>query len=257
MTDVSLSRGWVITEAGTGQVRREGDALELHLEPTAGDRYANAQITDYSYDAFQFTWRPPLRLTVTAQASHAADRLRGTAGFGFWNHPFSPDARLRRTLRLPQAIWFFFGSPPNNMQLAHGVPGFGWKAATIDAGRAAARALVPLALPALLLMQMRPVYERIYPHIQRALAIGECQLDERLLSERHVYRLDWRLDGARFTVDERVVLETPFAPRGPCGFVAWLDNQYAIVTPRGRFGAGVMPVESAQWLRLFDLRIEA
>jgi hypothetical protein len=237
-------------------VRRDEDALLLSIDSGAGDRYSNAQITDYDYRTFEFLWRPPLRLSVTAQASHGGDRLRGTAGFGFWNHPFSPDAQVRRTLRLPQAIWFFFGSPPNDMQLAHGVPGSGWKAASIDAGRPAALALIPLALPALLLMQSRTFYDRLYPGIQRALAIDECLLDDQLLAERHTYSLEWRVNGARFTVDERVVLETSAAPRGPCGFVAWLDNQYAVVTPRGRFGAGVMPVEATEWLRLYDIHIE-
>ena len=115
--------------------RRQGNTTILTWSPkvTAAsgkaytiNGYVNAQISDYP----PFRWRPPLRLTVTAQASSAA--LRGTAGFGFWNHPFSP---VGWSLRLPQAIWFFFGSPPNNMALAQGVPGYGWKAATISANR--------------------------------------------------------------------------------------------------------------------------
>ena len=41
---------------------------------------------------------------------------------------------------LPRAIWFFYGSLPSNMSLALDVPGYGWKAATIDALRPSALA---------------------------------------------------------------------------------------------------------------------
>jgi hypothetical protein len=34
---------------------------------------------------------------------------------------------------LPRAIWFFYASPPSHMDLALDVPGYGWKAAMIDA----------------------------------------------------------------------------------------------------------------------------
>ncbi|MCA9903080.1 MAG: hypothetical protein KC547_04410, partial [Anaerolineae bacterium] len=178
-------------------------------------------------------------------------------GFGFWNHPFSPDVRAHRWPRLPQAIWFFFGSPPNDMQLAYDVPGQGWKAAQIDAGRPQALGLIPLALPALLFLRIPTVYRRIYPKIQHALAIHEAKLDDKLLAETHKYTIEWRADGATFFVDDQAVLKTAAAPRGPCGFIAWLDNQYAIITPQGRFGAGVIPIERDQSLWLDQIVIES
>lgn len=252
-----LDTSWTITQVATSKVSAGEGLLTLHNEPVDA-HYTNAQITDYDYKTFEFRWKPPLRMTIAARASASGDQLRGTAGFGFWNHPFSPDVEhFHRSFQLPQAIWFFFGAPPNAMNLAHGVPGYGWKASMIDAGRRSALALIPLALPAVLLMQLRPLYDLIYPKIQRALAIGECLLDDALLAEMHTYTIDWQHEGAQFSIDGRCAYETPFAPRGACGFVAWIDNQYASVSPRGAFSAGVVPLKQPQSLYISSIRIES
>jgi hypothetical protein len=244
---------WDVSEVGTGRVSHKTGALRMTIQPTL-NAYSNAQIADYRYADFNFRWQPPLRLTVTAWASGGGESLRGTAGFGFWNHPYSPDAS--RLPRLPRAIWWFFASEPSDMALAYGVPGHGWKAATIDATRAAAWSLIPLAPPAALLMRSPDIYARIFPPIQRRLKIAEHLLDPALLAERHTYTLDWRAEGALFAVDGETVLQTPYAPVGSTGFVAWIDNQYAIVTPQGKLGFGIVPVEHEQWLTLEQVKIE-
>ncbi len=248
-----LNPAWEVTEIGSGGVQPTPGALRLTISDGRG-RYNNAQIADYSYADFHFRWRPPLRMTVTAWADSPAEVLGGTAGFGFWNHPFSPDAH--RLPRMPQAIWFFFAGSRSNMALARGVPGHGWKAATLDTARASALALTPLALPAALLMRIPALYARLFPAIQRRLHVGEALLDSAWIAERHTYTLDWRQDGAAFAVDGAAVLETPYAPRGPAGFVAWIDNRYAVVTPQGGLGFGVVPIAGAQSLILEHIRIE-
>ncbi|NDJ60376.1 MAG: hypothetical protein GYB67_04575 [Chloroflexi bacterium] len=248
---------WVISAVGTGRVVVREHNLHLMIPPTPAQTYSNAQITDYTTagaDAFRFGWRPPLRLTVTAYATHPAADLRGTAGFGFWNHPFSPD--VRRLPRLPQAIWFFFGAPPSNMALAQGVPGAGWKAATIDATQPRALALIPAAPFAVALMNLPALERRLWPPIQRALRINEHLIDGALLAERHTYTLDWRMDRAAFAIDGVPIFTPRSAPRGPCGFIAWLDTQFAIVTPRGRIGFGLVPVTHEQTLILERITIE-
>ena len=58
-----------------------------------------------------------LRLRLDARFD---GELRGTAGFGFWNHAFVPG---ERGIRLPQALWFFFSSPPGDIALAKNLPG--------------------------------------------------------------------------------------------------------------------------------------
>lgn len=251
----AISPAWDVAEIGSGIVAPSTEGLRLTVNPTAERQYSNAQISDYYMRdedklRFDFRWRPPLRMTVTAWTK--VGKPVGTAGFGFWNHPFSPD--IKRLPRLPQAIWFFFGSPPNNMQLAYGVPGHGWKAATIDATRALY--LAPFALPAVLLMRIPRLYKRLWQPIQRRLNIGEAALDVGLLASRHTYRIDWQVNRAIFTIDDNVVLETPFAPRGALGFVAWVDNQYAIVTPQGNFGFGVIKVEQEQTMVLEQVVID-
>lgn len=218
-------------------------------------RYTDAQIDDYQgLPRRQFPWRPPVTLRVRARFSHPADQLKGTAGFGFWNDPFAMTGR--RIPALPRAVWFFFASPPSDMALALNVPGFGWKAATLDAIRLPALVLAPAAPLAIALINLRPLYRWLWPPIQRALAIGEASLEGFAdMTTWHDYRLEWRSNSAHFYVDDRLALETPFAPRGPLGFVMWLDNQYAIANPQGRFGWGVLDAPGEQWMAVEDFSI--
>lgn len=248
LTDGSLRPDIRVTEIGSGTVRMIDGVLNLTNAPDTG--YSDAQISDYTEASFR--WRPPLTLTVKARASSAA--ITGTAGFGFWNQPFMPG---QYRLRLPQAIWFFFGSPPNNMQLAQSVPGWGWKVATINARRWQFLALVPAAPLGVLLMRVPTLYRRLWPIGQRAIGVSERLLSSDLLSTWHTYTLDWRTDGATFAVDGEIVHESPVAPGGPLGFVAWIDNQYAIVTPQGRFGFGLLPLTTSQTLQLETIRIDS
>lgn len=243
---------WRLTAIGPARARPAPRQLELTAGPAAPGVYSDAQISDYGAAA-GFRWRPPLRLTVRACCAPGADALRGTAGFGFWNQPFTPG---QAALRLPQAVWFFFSSPPSDMRLARGVPGPGWKAATLNAARWPFLALLPTAPAGALLMRVPALYERLWPVGQRAIGVSERLLDPALLAGWHTYTLDWQPDSALFTVDGALVHRAPCAPRGPLGFVAWVDNQYAVVTPQGRFGFGLLPLAAPQSLRLAELVIE-
>lgn len=244
---------WTSLAVGGGQVEPTPGVLTLRLPGTTGDVYADAQISDYAGLRRQdFPWQPPLRLTVRAQASGGGDAIRGTAGFGFWNDPFMPG---RAGLpRLPRAVWFFFGSPPNDMPLALNVSGFGWKAAVFGP-TALFWALLPLAPLGLLLMRVPALYRRLWPVGQRALGVAEAALPGDWLAEAHEYALEWRADQVVFAVDGERVLTTDRSPRGPFGFIAWIDNQYMVVTPQGRFGWGVLACDE-QWLRLEHIGIE-
>src|SRR5262249_29257701 len=95
--------------------------------------YSNAQIDDYSgLPRSRYPWRAPLRLEVRARASHLVADLRGTAGFGFWNYPFTLAGGMPRP---PESVWFFAASPPSSMALVPGSPGWGWKAQVVHAKR--------------------------------------------------------------------------------------------------------------------------
>jgi hypothetical protein len=234
---------WRVTEIGQGLVTPRPGALHLIDQPAPTRTYHNAQISDYARGK-DFKWHPPLRMIVRG---YAPDPVRGTAGFGFWNQPFAPG---ETRVRLPKAVWFFFSSPPSDMRLARGVPGPGWKAATFDAAHWRFLALLPAVPLAFLLMRIPAVYNRLWPVGQHIIGVSEHLLESALLAESHIYQIDWLPDHVTFTVDGTIIHRADIAIRGPLGFIAWVDNQYAVVTPQGRFRFGLIPVEREQSLVL-------
>lgn len=251
-----LASRWKRYLVGNGALERSPDEATFRFvnHDTTSRQYTNAQIDDYQgLPRRRFPWRPPLRLTVRARFSHPAPELSGTAGFGFWNDPFLMTER--RVPTLPRAIWFFYGSPLSDMKLDVDTPGRGWKAATIDALRPVALLLAPIALPAALLMNLRPLYRALWPPIQRALNIREAPVDAPLTAW-HTYTMTWGKERATLSVDGEPVLEQAPAPHGPLGFVMWLDNQYMVVKPWGRFGWGLLEAPGRQWLEASQLTIE-
>jgi hypothetical protein len=240
---------------GVGALETTDSTLRFALASATRRQYSDAQIDDYQgLPRRRFLWHPPLKLTVRARFSHPSGKLCGTAGFGFWNDPFlMTGARLPT---LPRAVWFFYGSPPSNMKLDLDTPGCGWKAATIDALRPSALLLVPLALPAVLLMNAPALYRRLWPPIQRAINVQEAALDVDMTAW-HTYELMWEQERARFSVDGEPILEKAPSPRGPLGFVMWLDNQTMVATPQGRFRWGLLDVPDRQWMEVDSLAIES
>ena len=237
-----------VSEVGQGKVIQSGESYRLTVPPTDKSTYHNAQISTYTMQR-DFVHEPPLRMTVRA---HAEGEIQGTAGFGFWNHPYAPN---ERGFHLPKAVWFFYGSPPNNMALAKDVSGHGWKAATFDATRWQFLALAPTAPIGFLLMRFPALYNRLWPIGQRALGVSEKELDVNLISETHDYVLEWREEGVIFSVDGEKILETDQSPSGKLGFVAWVDNQYAIVMPKGDVGFGLVDVPTEQSLIIEHIAI--
>lgn len=243
-----------------GQVER-GDTCRLVLPASSSTSYMDAQLDDYGSAAHRrgksrrgYPWRPGVTLELQARFSHERDQLVGTAGFGFWNAPFG-DPTVRWPA-LPQAAWFFYASAPTDLPLAGDEPGRGWFAGTIDLGRWRAWRLAPLALPVLWLNQIAVCRRRVWPAVQRQLGISFQTLAGDM-REWHTYNsLSWQAAGCTFTVDGETALHTPFSPRGPLGFVCWLDNQYLIATARGRVRAGILPIPQPQWLEIAGLAIK-
>jgi len=239
---------------GSGKLEKDNHTLRLVVTDATSRTYSDAQIDDYQgLSRHCFLWYPPLRMTVRARFSHSAGELRGTAGFGFWNDPFLMTGWRLPTL--PRAIWFFYASPPSNLKLDLDVPGYGWKAATIDALRPITLVLGPTALLAVPLMNLRPFYFALWPYFQRALHIRESLINIEM-TRWHTYTLYWAPEKAVFSVDGEHVLENAPSPRGPLGFVMWLDNQYMVVTPQGRFKWGLLEVPGRQWMEVEQIKIE-
>jgi hypothetical protein len=261
-----LSARWTRTTPNGGVLETSQTGLRLALPDGAhAGPYSDAQIDDYGkLPPSRFPWRPPLHLEIHARASHPAHPaqkllpdlledqkwLRGTAGFGFWNYPFSLTGAV---LRLPEAIWFFAASPPSNMALVPGSPGWGWKAQVVHAhrpGAILAAAPTAAAVAWARLSRREQLAER---WVQRLSGTRETSLSADI-REWHSYTIDWHTKRARFTVDGTEALSVVDPPRGPLGFVAWIDNQYAIATPRGEFRFGTLAT-GPEWLEIESLHI--
>lgn len=251
-------RDWRPYAVGSGRVAIEDEVIGLYVDAGDGVRYSNAQVDDYHLDGI-LRWQPPVEMRLRARFS-SNGTMRGTAGFGFWNDPFAMTKtggakRWLPQLRLPQAVWFFFGSLPSNMALAKGVPGFGWKAATIDAGRLLAKCLLPLAPLGILACRVPWLYAKVWPLAQHILKIDEALLPVSM-AVWHEYRLVWDVDVVRFYVDGAEVFCSRFSPRGPLGFVLWIDNQMMIATPQGELRGGIVPNPS-QWLEIEGVSVQS
>jgi len=249
---------WTRWLQGTGRLEPGDSTIRLTTEDARAGEYSDAQLDDYhaakssgnpSSLKRQWQWRPPLRMQVRARASRAA--LVGTAGFGFWNDPFTLSGGVNA---LPEAVWFFYASPPSNMALVPGVPGWGGKAAIVDTKLTSAMlASVPTALAVLWTRFTGGAVAQQW--IQRI--SGACEAPLSLdWTTWHTFNLDWQRDTATFCVDGDQVLRAPNPPHGPLGFVTWVDNQFAVATPRGDFRFGTLDAPGRQWLELDWIRIE-
>lgn len=251
---------WVRHCLGAGAVTETDGTIRMHFDAASADRYTDAEIHDYG-QGHPLAWRPPLRLTLRARASHPVApsvdgqsnpaALLGTAGFGFWNAPYVLDRRMGK---LPDAVWFFYASPPSRMELVPGAAGWGWKAQVVHAHRWGTIAAGIPTLGAILAARLTGNARPAARWVQRLTDAHETQLTTDLTAW-HTYQIDWLPEGVVFFVDEQPIMRVPHPPRGPLGFVAWIDNQYAIVTPRGALRGGILHA-GPQWLEIADLSIQ-
>ena len=249
-----LNPHWNHFLRGSATLEPTTHTLRFVNHDTSSRQYTDAQIDDYQgLPRRRFPWRRPLTMSVRARFSHPSGKLSGTAGFGFWNDPFMMTGKRLPTL--PRALWFFYASPPSNMKLDLHTPGWGWKAATIDAARWPFFLLLPTAPLAVPLMNVRRLYRVLWPLGQRAIGVSEAPVEVEMTAW-HTYIIEWGAKTVRFYVDDELMLETGTSPRGRMGFVMWLDNQYAVVTPWGRLGYGLLDAPGRQWMEVDKLLIE-
>ncbi len=233
-----------------GQVERGHQRVRLVLPPCTAEAYSDAQIDDYDHALPRtFHNRPPRCLHVRARFSHDANALKGTAGFGFWNHPFARDGRV---LAPPLAVWFFFRSQESNLKLTPRSAGCGFAAMALDsrsligAANKFTRALVWAGNVALRLPLVRSA--ALWAG-RRLIQAAEAPLNHLRLTDWHDYRLLWQPGRADFWVDGQKVLSAA-APRQPLGFVAWVDNYRAAAAEEAAYGFHFVVTPHGQWLEL-------
>ena len=236
--------------SGGGTVR-ETEMGRWRMEIPAGPEgvYRLAQLDDHmDLPRSAFAWQPPLRLELRARVS--ADGMPGTWGFGLWNDPFSANIGVsgmaRKLPLLPNTAWFFYAGEPNYLALRDDHPAQGFLAAVFKAPKIPSLALAPgvITLP---LLALRPA-ARLLRRAARLLVRDDAAIVPGSAADWRTYRIDWRAEGVRFAVNGQEIFVTPHSPRGPLGFVVWLDNQYAAFPPSGRLRFGTSANPEAAWL---------
>lgn len=258
----SFDSHWTQLTTGGGKLQISKSILRMGFKSARVGKYTDTQIDDYTtLSRSEHYWKPPLRMTVRARSSHSAatadstnktkDILRGTSGFGFWNRPFSMQGKW---FTLPESVWFFYSAPPSNMALVPGISGWGWKSQVIHT---TPLSVVTNTIPLILAMVFGWITGNTKPAahwMQKFTGANEAIITEEM-TKWHDYTLEWHRHESIFWVDKKLVLRVPRAPTKALGFVAWLDNEYAIATPNGelRFGKGA---SGPQWLDMDSVRIE-
>ena len=228
-----------------GQVRQDGKIHHLSIPPAPDSTYTDAQIDDYAHDTPRlFSNRPPQKLKLRARFSHTD--FKGTAGFGFWNHPFSRSGAI---LAPPANIWFFFSSVESDLQLSSRSIGHGFKASVLNSGQ------YPQSLMRLLTRPMnwlltKPRLSRLLMNFARATVKVEETPLAVLMTEWHAYEIEWRSELTILRVDGRDVAHAQHPPRMALGFAAWIDNYCATANASGEYAFACVTVPQEQWMEL-------
>lgn len=229
-----------------------------HLEIPAGPagQYRLAQLDDYSHlSRSAFRWHPPLSMEIRARASDQT--IPGTWGFGFWNDPFSLSLGMgggtRRLPCLPNALWFFFASPQNHLSIYDHLPSNGALAATF-ASASLSSVLLALGSPLLPLMVFRSTARLLRRIARRWISQDSTSINVDVV-QWHLYKLIWGDEVITFELDGQTVMQTRITPRGPLGFLVWVDNQYAALPADGKFSYGTLEHSEPTWIEIMDLNV--
>lgn len=245
-------------ELGGGRVETTATGGFKLTVPSGLDRYADAQLDDYRHlPRSRFRWTPPFRLEVQARATPA--KPLGTLGFGFWNDPFAlslgQGGAARRLPTLPQAAWFFYGSPPNDLSLGGESPPAGWLAMTMRSIRVPT-GVIGLPLFSAWVLAKAPRFRGVLFRAARGILHADSATIPASIDAWHGYTITWLPDRIEFRVDDELVLRSNVLPHGPLGFVAWIDNQYLCASPRVGLRFGVLPTRTQQTLELKSVSID-
>ncbi|HEY6042645.1 MAG TPA: hypothetical protein VIX58_10975 [Anaerolineae bacterium] len=246
----NLSPYWVRFCIGHSNIEHASRIARFVIDGAQEGQLSDAEIDDHrTVPRARLMWKPPLRMTVRARFSHPDGKFLGTAGFGFWNDPFDWVGNVQSP---PNALWFFYASPPSDMRFVRRVRGNGWKAAMLNGGKSNAVEMAVgnfvFGLPGMSKVVLTLAESRINA--------GEKLLDEYNMTDWHTYSLEWRERQAGFFVDEVQVLCVEDPPRVPLGFVAWVDNNCTTMGAGLDFSFRRMAVAQREWMELSLVKIE-
>jgi hypothetical protein len=213
---------------------------------------------DYSHlPRGKFLYMPPVSLSVQARVS--SNNLPGTWGFGFWNVPFALGIGIKgsglRLPALPEAAWYFYGSPHNDLSFSSETPANGLMASVFSSVRIPP-VLLPFGLPLLPFLLINRNARGLRQLASRFIHEGFTCLKVDF-TQWHSYRLDWLFDSVVFRVDDEVVHSNRLSPRPPLGLVIWIDNQYAAFSADGQMHMGTQENPVPAWLEIRNLTIES
>jgi len=232
---------WNKLSSGGGFVEMRESVVRMGFDEADNTHYSDAQVDDYTMlSRRNYLWKAPLRMSVKARfvfsdgKNNESGSFQGTAGFGFWNNPFTFDGGIHA---LPEAIWFFYASSRSQMVLINSGKGNGWKTQVIHSVKWENLInFIPTAT-AVLLAKLTKITSYALYWIERFSGVEETILKQNMDSW-HTYEIEWKKKDAIFYVDGVKVMVAKKPPLQPLGFVAWVDNQYSVVIPQGsvRFG---------------------
>lgn len=242
-----LSPYWVRLCVGHANIEHEMGIARFVVHGAVEGDLSDAEIDDHRMEPMR--WKSPLRMKVRARFSHTAGSLFGTAGFGFWNSPFDQTGSVQAP---PNAVWFFYASPPGDMRFVRNVRGNGWKAAMWNGGRSN-----PLEMAAgNLVLRLPGMSKLVFRVAETRINAAEKVLDELDMTEWHSYSIEWRERQADFFVDDLPVLRVANPPRAWLGFVAWVDNNCMTLGPDIDLSLRRLAVDQREWMELSLIKIE-
>ncbi len=237
----NIDEYWNQLRWGDGIVATDNSILKLNLKSAEDSAYSNMQLDDYTMlSRRNYHWRAPLTMEVKARfifsdnQENKSGEFQGTAGFGFWNNPFSPNTGIHA---LPESIWFFYASSKSQMVLSKNGFGNGWKAQVVHSIRwVNFLYFIPTSL-AVLLAKFTDITGYSLDWIEKFSGVEEKIIDQDM-SSWHTYKIEWRKKMSEFYIDDKKIMTSKNSPSQPLGFVAWVDNQYSVVTPKGMIKFG-------------------
>lgn len=254
----TINNYWNQLLTGGGLIKNNTSHLKIGFKSARAGTYTDAQLDDYTMFArSKYPWKAPLRMTVKAKfdffdkRQNKSNTFQGTAGFGFWNNPFSVTGAY---YALPEAIWFFYTSSKSCMAFSQN-DDYGWKAQVVHSLKLSnILYFFPTAF-AVLFARLTKNTRFASKWIKRFSGIEETSL-EIAMDQWHEYKLEWKKNQAKFYVDDKMIMMTNNPPTRPLGFVLWVDNQYAVVTPTGKMQFATA-TSKALFLHIASVKIES